>query len=142
MNCFKMKNEKNWIGLIVVMMINFSSLTGQSEFTLNDAINYALESHVSMRTADLEGLDAEWAYKEGLAIGLPKITLETRYNYSYIRPKVVIEDFISPILVGVLNQTSLAPELQGFGGDSPTTVEAAFTRRHQVKTLMFSPVVT
>jgi len=134
MNCFKMKNEKNWIGLIVVMMINFSSLTGQSEFTLNDAINYALESHVSMRTADLEGLDAEWAYKEGLAIGLPKITLETRYNYSYIRPKVVIEDFISPILVGVLNQTSLAPELQGFGGDSPTTVEAAFTRRHQVTT--------
>jgi outer membrane protein TolC len=111
-----------------------SAVYSQSKYTLDEAIDYALQAHLSMRVADLEGDDAKWAYKEGLAIGLPKISIDTRYNYSYIRPKVVIEDFISPILVGVLNQTSLAPELQGFGGDSPTTVEAAFVRRHQITT--------
>lgn len=119
---------------ILVMFTASSAVYSQSKYTLDEAIDYALQAHLSMRVADLEGDDAEWAYKEGLAIGLPKISIDTRYNYSYIRPKVVIEDFISPILVGVLNQTSLAPELQGFGGDSPTTVEAAFVRRHQVTT--------
>ena len=119
---------------ILVMFTASSSVYSQSKYTLDEAIDYALQAHLSMRVADLEGDDAKWAYKEGLAIGLPKISIDTRYNYSYIRPKVVIEDFISPILVGVLNQTSLAPELQGFGGDSPTTVEAAFVRRHQITT--------
>ena len=119
---------------ILVMFTASSTVYSQSKYTLDEAIDYALQAHLSMRVADLEGDDAKWAYKEGLAIGLPKISIDTRYNYSYIRPKVVIEDFISPILVGVLNQTSLAPELQGFGGDSPTTVEAAFVRRHQITT--------
>ena len=119
---------------ILVMFTASSAVYSQSKYTLDEAIDYALQAHLSMRVADLEGDDAEWAYKEGLAIGLPKISIDTRYNYSYIRPKVVIEDFISPILVGVLNQTSIAPELQGFGGDSPTTVEAAFVRRHQITT--------
>ncbi|MEE9373508.1 MAG: TolC family protein [Saprospiraceae bacterium] len=127
-----MKEVRYSIATIVLIWMCLSKANTQSLFTVEESIHYALQNHVSMRLADMKGDDAEWAYKEGLAIGLPKITLDTRYNFSYIRPKVVIEDFISPILVNVLNQTSLAPELVGFGSDSPTTVEAAFTRKHQV----------
>ena len=129
MNYFNM--NRIYISLLIITLCSATKMSGQTKYTLEGAINYALQAHVSMRVADLQGDDAEWAYKEGLAIGLPKLSIDTRYSYSYIRPKVVIEDFISPILVGVLNQTSIAPELEGFGGDSPTTVEAAFVRRHQ-----------
>jgi len=107
-----------------------TSLSGQSRFTLDEAIEYALQAHISMRVADMDAQDAELTYRENLAIGLPNITADARYNYAYIRPKQVIEDFISPLLVGTLSQTSIGPELAGIGGDTPQTVEAAFARKH------------
>ena len=104
----------------------------QVTFTLEEAVAYALEHHISMREADLNGEDALWQFREAKAIGMPKVSLDAQYNYYYIRPKVVIEDFISPVILGILGQTSIADELGGFGGDTPRTVEAGFTRRHNM----------
>ena len=129
MNYFNIRR----VHLLIVGLILFCfGLNGQTKFTVEEAIDYALMSHSSMRVADINAADAEWTYKENLAIGLPNFTADARYNYSFIRPKQVIEDFISPLLVGALSQTSLAPELQGFGDGAPQTVEAAFVRRNQL----------
>jgi outer membrane protein TolC len=118
--------------LIFCLYFVIIQASGQKVFTLSEAIDYALEHHLSMREAKLSGEDALWQFREARSIGMPQATLDVSYNYHYIRPKAVIEDFISPIIVGVLGQTSIADELSGFGGDTPRTVEAGFTRRHQM----------
>ena len=131
MNCFSMKTCIIFLGFWLCV-VNVSN--GQTRFTLEEAIDYALKSHSSMQVADMEGDDALLAYKEAKAVGMPHVSIDSRYVYNYSRPRAVIEDFISPVILGILNQTSLAPEVNALGSDAPTTFEAGFTRRHQFTT--------
>lgn len=107
-------------------------LEAQTTFTLEEAIEYALDHHISMRNAELNGEDALWQYREAKSIGMPQVSIDGNYNYYFIRPKVVIEDFISPAILGILNQTSIRDEVSGIGGDTPSTLEAQFVRRHSM----------
>lgn len=132
MRFFNLKKVSYGLLMTALVMSIIENTIAQSVFTQEEAIDYALQSHVKMKIADMEGEDARLAYKEALAIGLPQVGVDAMYNYSFIRPKVIIEDFISPVIVGVLSQTSIAPELTNLGGgDSPTTVEATFARKNQ-----------
>lgn len=85
------------IQLIFLLMLG-QGLLAQQNYTLPDAIDYALEHHPSLHSATLDGVNAEWQYKEALSTGLPRITGNVDYNYYYKVPVTPTEDFITPLV--------------------------------------------
>ena len=115
---------------LVMILIGLSQLGfSQTTFNLQEAIDYALEHHKSIRASELDADDAKWQYKEAFAIGLPNISGKVNYSYYFAQPVNPVQDFISPAVYGVLFQEGvLAPRELG----DPETFEIGFTQANQL----------
>ncbi len=77
-----------------VQMISTSGpLLGQEEFTIDEAIQYALDHRNEVKNAYLDIKDAEAQIKEIRAIGMPKLTAGANYRYNIELPVSIIPSF-------------------------------------------------
>ena len=76
----------------------------QNQFTLDEAIEYALSKSSDMKLAAMDVREAESKIKEFRSIGLPQVNAGVDYNYYIYAPVNPVPDFITPAIYGVLEQ--------------------------------------
>lgn len=119
---------KHLVTTIICLLLSLG-IQAQESYSLNDAINFALENHLSLKSSELDGETAKWQYKEALSIGLPNIKGNVNYTYFYQRPVQPTEDFLSPAVYGILFGEGVIP-VRDLG--PPATFEFAFVRKNEL----------
>ena len=121
--------------LFVAFLITISIAEAQQNFTLPQAIDYALEHNLSIEDADLDAKNAEWQYKQALSIGMPKLNGNVNYTYYYKVPISPVQDFISPSVYGVLIQEQVTTEngtITPANVPEPQTFSVGFQQKHNL----------
>jgi outer membrane protein len=128
--------------LLAGLLTIFSQLAGaQSEFTLAQAVEYALVNSNTIRLQAIEVSRAEADIKEFRSIGLPKIDAGVDYSYYFQVPIQPVQDFIGPSVYGILFNEEVIPQ-RDLG--PPEVFELAFiqpnnlTGQVQASSLLFS----
>lgn len=86
---------------VMLMMYHFA-LTAQQSFTLEQAIEYAIDNSDEIKLDYLDIEDANQSVREFKSIGLPQIDANLNYQYNIITTKNALQDFISPTVYEVL----------------------------------------
>ena len=113
----------------------------QGEFTLSQAVDYALANSNEMKLQSLEVTRADADIKEFRSIGLPKIDAGVDYSYYFQVPIQPVQDFIGPSVYGILFDENVIPE-RDLG--PPNVFEIGFvqpnnlTGKVQASSLLFS----
>lgn len=66
----------------------FANAQTSTTMSLSDCIQFAIENHPDVKTAQLQIKDADWRVKENLATGLPQISAGVSYQYFIQRPGI------------------------------------------------------
>ena len=86
------------------------SLQAQNQsFSLEQAIAYALDQSTTTRKAEVDVQYAKAQVREYQAIGIPKVNGSLQYQRFFDIPTQILPDFISPIVVGTMEQFQLVP---------------------------------
>lgn len=78
-------------------------------FSLEEAIEYAKKRSVEMKKAELDIAYADAQVKEFRSIGIPKVNADVSYQNFPNIPVQVVPDFISPVVVGTMEQFGVVP---------------------------------
>lgn len=104
-------------------------LEGKSQdFSLESAIQYAIEHSTELQRDALTVRDAEAQLKEYKAIGIPKVSGNIDYQYNFEIGSQPTQDFITPAVIGILNQNNVTP--QPIPLPELETFNIAFGQRH------------
>ena len=68
------------LSCLLLALGTFAYAQGVQTLSLNDCIQYAMENHPDIKSAQLQVKDADWRVKENLATGLPQITAGVSYS--------------------------------------------------------------
>ncbi|HPK09071.1 MAG TPA: TolC family protein [Saprospiraceae bacterium] len=98
------------IKLIILLSILYSGMFGQRNFSLAEAIDYALSENSKMKQASLNAEDASLSVREFKSIGIPQINGKINYQYYIAVPQQPIVDFITPSIYQVLFDENVIPE--------------------------------
>jgi len=134
---------KHSLFIFLLQIVSVYCATAQAEFSLDQAIDYAIKSSNAMKAEVLNVMDAEARVQEVKSSGKPKLNLGVNYNYNFIRPIQPTEDFISPAIFDILNQFVFQ---QPIDPGPPETFEITFARKHTLagyadfQALLFDPV--
>lgn len=82
-------------------------LSAQQSFTLDQAVQYALDQSLSIKRSQINITDADEQIIERRATGIPQLSLGVDYNYFIDIPTQILPDFLSPAVYGVLFQEGL-----------------------------------
>ena len=108
------RKPKSLLVLVVICLLatgSKSTLFGQAtEFSLEEAVAYAIENSRDLRIEKLNIADAEGQLLEYKSIGIPKLELNASYNYYIDLPTQIFPDLFSPAVYGVLYQEGLLEE--------------------------------
>lgn len=98
--------------LLVFMLPAFlaSAQEAPRAFSLEEAIAYALQNSNVIKNSDLDVQYAKAQVKEYTAIGIPKVNGSLDYKHFFDIPTQILPDFISPVVVGTLEQFQLVPQ--------------------------------
>jgi len=118
--------------LVVLFILLSVKISSQESFTLQQAIDYALQNSPELQMADLDIRDADAQITEFKAIGLPQLNGKINYQYYIQRPVNPVEDFITPSVYQVLLAEEV-PGVEPYTG-SPEVFEFALFRRNNVNT--------
>lgn len=77
---------KHVIRLIAILVCTASFVNAQSEFTIEEAVNYAIKNHSNVKNALVGKQDAELQIKEIKVAGLPQINGQFSFTYNAIVP--------------------------------------------------------
>ena len=72
--------------------------------SLEEAINYATANTNTIKNSKLNVTDADLRIKENTATGLPQVNGSLSYQYFPLVPQILLPDFVSPSVYGVLNK--------------------------------------
>ena len=112
-----------------MLLFLVSLAAAQETFSLEQAIDYALENHPSIKMKQLDIQTADSDIKEFKSIGMPKVNGTLNYQYYFKQPLQPVEDFISPAVYGVLFQEQvLQPRELG----PPEVFEFTFVQPHNL----------
>ena len=103
----KTKIRSKWL---IMSFLLFSNLSfSQQNFSLKEAVDYAVKNHVNIRNAQLDILNAEARVNEIKGIGLPQINGNFGYTNNIIIQKVFIPArTFDPSVFGVLPGFAIA----------------------------------
>lgn len=76
----------------VLLLAASLSVTAQSSFTLQEAVDYALRNNVKAKNANIDEKIAQAKVREITTIGFPKVNASYGINNNYIIQKVIIPD--------------------------------------------------
>lgn len=111
--------------LILFLSVGVTQLKAQEQFSLEQAVGYALTHHNNIKMNDLDYQSAEQTIREFKSIAMPKVNGGIDYSYYLAVPAQPVEDFISPSVYGVLFQEGVIPERE-LG--APETFEFSFVQ--------------
>lgn len=114
----------------MIFIISFGFVSAQTSFTLQEAIDYAIENSNQMRMAKYEIEDADAQINEYKSIGMPKVSGRVNYQYYFARPVNPVEDFITPVVYQVLEAEQVAGVSPYVG--PPDLFEFSFFQKHNV----------
>ncbi len=80
--------------IVLICLFTWTGITAQTEtqeFSLQEAIDYAVKHHNDFKRIQMEINDADYQIKEARSIGMPKLTGQLGYNYSIQIPKSVLD---------------------------------------------------
>ncbi len=117
--------------VFLAWMILLSGLPfyAQQSFSLEEAIDYAIQNSNAVKAANLDVQDADAQIVEFRAIGLPQVDASLNYQYYFKVPVSPVEDFVSPAVYGVLSQEF--EEIQPFQGE-PDVFEFSILTKNNV----------
>jgi outer membrane protein TolC len=96
---------------LIVLLLGLSGLltaqSGAQTYSLQQALDYGLANHNSMRAALLDIASAKAQVREFKSIGMPKFDAQFGYTYFPNIPVSVIPNFIGPAVDGRLVQLNL-----------------------------------
>lgn len=84
----KTKIQSKWLMMTFLLVSNLSF--SQQDFTLREAVDYAVKNHITIKNAQLDILNAEARVNEIKGIGLPQINTSFGYTNNFIIQKVFI----------------------------------------------------
>ncbi|NNE26363.1 MAG: TolC family protein [Saprospiraceae bacterium] len=113
-----------WLSFLFILTISFP-VEAQQEFSLDQAIEYAINNSNNIKLAQLDVADADAQIIEYRSIGLPQVEAGLNYQYYFQVPVNPVEDFITPSIYNVLAQEF--EEIDPFTG-TPQTFEFALFR--------------
>lgn len=87
-----------------------TAIFGQDQFSLDEAIAYALEHSPELQKRAVAQMDAEAQISEYKAIGLPKVKGTMSFQHYIATPSQPVQDFITPSIYGVLFRENVIPE--------------------------------
>lgn len=120
------------LGIMCVYIALYSvtlEAQGKVDYSLSEAIEYAMENHNALKADLLSEQDAHYQVKEYTAFGLPQIESGVNYNYFFSVPTTPVEDFISPAIYSVLfAEQVIAPRELG----QPDVFDFTFNRKHNL----------
>lgn len=87
------------IMLIMSVFLVFAQET-PTAFTLEEAINYALENNYNVKSASKDIDLADQKVQEAISSGLPQISGNVNYDYYIKQPVSILPDFITPAVIG------------------------------------------
>lgn len=82
----------------------------QKQFSLSEAINYAMEHNPAIINAKLAEESAEGLVSQNIATGMPQLNAGIDIANNFELPTSFIPDFVSPAVYGVLFQENVIPE--------------------------------
>jgi outer membrane protein len=105
-----MKTIKVLLAALIVAGFGLQLKAQNAEpFSLQEAIDYALEQSISVKQAEIETARAKQQVREYTSIGLPQLSGKFDYNYNVNLPTQFLPDFITPAVVGTLEGFQLVP---------------------------------
>jgi outer membrane protein len=90
----------------------------QKTFSIQEAVKYAQDNSISVLQTQYDLARSKQQVREYKAIGLPKASISSEYNYNINLPTQLLPDFLTPAVVGTLEAFQLVP--QGTGANIPT----------------------
>ena len=116
--------------LLTLLIVLPSLLMAQNSYTLEEAIDYAIENNANMKMAMMDVDRAEASLAEFKSAGLPQVNASVDYNYYFFTPVNPIQDFLTPAIYGVLleefpNQVTPPP-------GEPDILEFTFFNKHNL----------
>lgn len=105
-----MNLSKGLYSLVFLFLAGWSSAQSPASFSLEEAIDYAIDKSLDLQTAEQDILYAKQQIRDTRAIGLPQLSGKVEYNYNANLPVQYLPDFISPIVVGTLEGYQLVPQ--------------------------------
>ncbi len=117
--------------LVVAMIPLILGAQDETEFSLEDCIDYALQNNENLEISKLENDIAVTQINEILARGLPQINGSIGLAKNIDIQTSFIQDFISPAVYGVLIHESLLPD--GTTTPDPQTFPAVFGTKYSGK---------
>ena len=96
--------------IFLLLLISTPILRGQMQaqdvvrMSLEEAINYATANTNTIKNSKLNVTDADLRIKENTATGLPQVNGSLSYQYFPLVPQILLPDFVSPSVYGVLNK--------------------------------------
>ncbi|MEZ4949357.1 MAG: TolC family protein [Saprospiraceae bacterium] len=100
------------VSALILGLLFLQNLHAQQEFSLDQAIQYALVNQNSMKQAQADVQDAEGQLLEYKASGMPTINGNVRYEYNPDIAVFILPDFIGPAVDGKLLNYNLIDEDQ------------------------------
>ncbi len=114
----------------LLLLFSLSFCYGQNSYSLESAIDYALQNANEIKMSNINIMDAEGQIDEYKSIGMPKVSAEMTYNYYLLRPQTVLQDFISPAVYGILDGLDQLPD--GFVVPEPQSQKVSFATRNNL----------
>ncbi len=115
---------------IILFATCYLTSFSQEQFNLEQAINYAYDNSNSIKLNHLNVQSAESEIQEFKSIGKPKVSAQLGYQYYFLRPQTVLQDFISPTVYGILDGLEQLPA--GFQQPPVTSQEVAFVTKNNL----------
>ena len=103
----------------------------QNTFSLQQAIDYALQNNFDIRNAKTDIRIAKKKVVETRAIGLPHINASVGYDYFIDIPTQLVPDFITPAMMQVNQQIFGLTPVVPVSGD-PRLIEMRFGQTHNI----------
>lgn len=108
--------------LLLATLISMNASAQESfQFTLQEAIEYAMSNQVNIKNAELDKEIAKQKVRETVAIGLPQIDGKASIQNFLDIPTQVLPDFISPAVYGALVKEGVRD-----GNGNPIQMPASF----------------
>ncbi|MEZ4912306.1 MAG: TolC family protein [Saprospiraceae bacterium] len=115
--------------MLLLISVSGTFLMGQNQFSLDEAIDYALKHSPELQKSAIAQMDADAQISEYKSIGLPKVKGTLSYQYYIATPSQPVEDFITPSIYGVLFQENVIPK-KDLG--TPETFKFSFFQPNQL----------
>jgi outer membrane protein TolC len=117
------------IHILAILILTSSILSGQKEFSLDQAIDFAVQNNKTLLAKKLDIREAQADIDGYTSQALPQINGAVDYQYFFEVPAQPVPDFITPSVYGILfNENVLEPRDLG----PPTTSTISFNQPHNL----------